>query len=75
MIKLATSLCFALLITGCAIGYPGLRLSNSDGLNRLVIGMSRSEVIATMGTKGFGEFDNPARREAFQLGDREYEVS
>ena len=64
----------AFLLNACAVGYPGLRAANTKGLSSLELGMSKSQVISTMGTNGFGTFDNPARREQFALGTDVYEV-
>ena len=57
-----------LALAGCALGYPGLREANTKALASLELGMPKAQVIAAMGTTGFGDFDNPADREKFVLG-------
>ncbi len=68
------SLVVVALLSGCAFGYPGLRDTNSKGLSSLNLGMTKVEVVAIMGTKGFGQIDNPARREQFMMNNDVYEV-
>jgi hypothetical protein len=74
MRRLLLAVPVVLALAGCALGYPGLRESNTKALASLELGMPKAQVIAAMGTTGFGDFDNPADREKFVLGSDAYEV-
>ena len=66
-------LCCVMLIAGCA-GYPQLRDSNRTKMATLELGMSRDQVVSTMGNDKFMAIQNPYKREVFALGQDQYEV-
>jgi len=63
---------------GCTISYRGVLQQNGENLNRLKTGMTRAEVVSTMGdcvVRGRGgPYDNPFRSDVLQKGADSYEV-
>ena len=62
--KLILSALFLQMLVGCgAVGYSTLRSENRAKLMKLEVGMTKDQVIAVMGVKGYGEVSNPFKRE------------
>lgn len=67
------------LLVGCANPYAAMRDANRSALNRVELGMSKSQVIAVMGEKAAsgmnGTVENPYRREMMKgLDGGTYEI-
>lgn len=73
-IRLLTTFIATLFLFGCAFGYPGLRDSNREKMSLLRIGMPISQVEQIMGTKGFGEINQPYRKENFESNGAIFDV-
>ena len=79
MKKILSISLLSLFLISC-VSLDKIRTENRTNLNRISLGMSKSEVLNIMGTETVRDFDsrkrinNPFRTEILSEGDKKYEV-